>query len=256
MLQKACIDCSVWFLCSRQESRSEMAGLSSSRTRRWPTLAVRGSWHTPAHSDTLLAGQTVFLLIINAWIYWRLQTSITRTHCSKCIYYSTLFSWFSTIYNCYWIVVQGVPIKSDPLSLVGFFFQPVHSFVRGSYVYIFLTRMGQFWCKLGQLVHWAIAQETVNFGDQEVKGQVQKTPKTDLDECLRHSLKSNVFSSFVKFCVNLWHLDVYFTATVSACHSSAVSSLQLVSAALKIARSLVSRAEVCALFCRVHASSF
>ena len=114
MLQKACIDCSVWFLCSRQESRSEMAGLSSSRTRRWPTLAVRGSWHTPAHSDTLLAGQTVFLLIINAWIYWRLQTSITRTHCSKCIYYSTLFSWFSTIYNCYWIVVQGVPIKSDP----------------------------------------------------------------------------------------------------------------------------------------------
>ena len=49
------------------------------------------------------------------------------------------------------------------------------------------------------------------------------------------------------FCLNLWRIGVYFTATVFDCRSSAAYSLRSEFAVLKIVRSLASQAEVCAV---------
>jgi len=50
----------------------------------------------------------------------------------------------------------------------------------------------------------------------------------------------------VKFCLNLWYIGAYFTATVFDCQSSAAYLSQPAFAVLKIVRSLASQAEVCA----------
>ena len=51
----------------------------------------------------------------------------------------------------------------------------------------------------------------------------------------------------LKFCLNLWRIGVYSTATVFDCRSSAAYSLRPEFAVLKIVRSLASQAEVCAV---------